>query len=102
MKNQKDGKTENGTFPIFYFSGTGNTWWISLRLAENLQKRGLHAQAYSIEQIEPKTAGELIEVAEGAGLGFPIYGSDAPRNFTAWLKKLPVQKEKKPVLLSEK
>jgi len=87
-----------GLFPLFYFSGTGNTWWVSQRLAEKLGERGLQARAYSIEQIEPQAAGELISAAQGVGLGFPTYGSDAPRNFTAWLKALPAQEQKKPLL----
>jgi ferredoxin/flavodoxin len=87
-----------GSFPIFYFSGTGNTWWIGQRITEALRAEGLDAQAYSIEQIEPQAAAKLMEAAVGVGLGFPIYGSDAPRIFTDWLKELPVQKEVKPTL----
>ena len=87
-----------GTFPIFYFSGTGNTWWISQQITEALREQGLEVQTYSIEQIEPAAAGALIEKAVSIGLGFPIYGSDAPRIFTDWLKRLPAQKESKPTL----
>lgn len=87
-----------GTFPIFYFSGTGNTWWASQRIAEALQEQGLQSQAYSIEQIEPKEADKLIKPAIGVGFGFPIYGSDSPRIFTDWFNKLSVQEEEKPTL----
>jgi NAD-dependent dihydropyrimidine dehydrogenase PreA subunit/flavodoxin len=87
-----------GSFPIFYFSGTGNTWWISQHIAKALLEQGLDVQAYSIEQIEPQAAGKLIEKAVGVGLGFPIYGSDVPRIFKNWLDALPAQKEEKPTL----
>ena len=87
-----------GIFPIFYFSGTGNTWWITQQIVEALRSEGLDAQAYSIEQTEPQAAAKLMEAAVGVGLGFPIYGSDAPRIFTDWLAQLPALKEKKATL----
>lgn len=86
------------SFPVFYFSGTGNTWWAALRIAEALQKKGFQSQAFSIEQITPEAAGELIRNSQGAGFGFPVYGSDAPRVFSEWLGRLPVQVEAKPAL----
>ena len=94
----KGSKIVNGSFPIFFFSGTGNTWWITQQIAEALQEQGLEVKTYSIEQIPPQQAAALMEQAVGVGLGFPIYGSDAPRIFTDWLKELPVLKEKKPTL----
>ena len=30
--------------PIFYFSGTGNTWWVGNRIAEALNKMGFNAK----------------------------------------------------------
>ncbi len=38
------------TIPLFYFSGTGNTWWVSQELCQALSARGMEATAYSIEQ----------------------------------------------------
>jgi len=86
------------TIPLFYFSGTGNTWWVSQRLAESLSVRGFRAAAYSIEQISPEEAAGLIRPAAIVGLGFPIYGSDAPRIFHDFLRSLPAQAAEKPVL----
>lgn len=57
----------NGSFPIFFFSGTGNTWWIGQRITEALRAEGLEAQAYSIEQIELRAAAKLMEAAVGVG-----------------------------------
>lgn len=85
-------------FPIFYFSGTGNTWWASQKIAESLQEMGVESQAYSIEQVEPKAADKLIKSAVAVGFGFPIYGSDSPRIFTDWFSKLTKQEEEKPTL----
>lgn len=86
------------SLPLFYFSGTGNTWWVSQRLAEALSAREFDACAYSIEQATPDKVADLIETAEIIGLGFPIYGSDAPRIFHDFLKKLPDQTTEKLVL----
>ncbi len=76
---------------IFYFSGTGNTWWVSERLAETLGTLGIQANAHSIEQVSIEETAALIAEADAVGLGFPIYGSDAPRNFLQFLKALPQQ-----------
>lgn len=84
--------------PLFYFSGTGNTWWVSQRLVEALNTYGFDARAYSIEQITPDKAAALIEKADIIGLGFPIYASDAPRIFHDFLTTLPHQAAAKSVL----
>jgi len=85
-------------FPVFYFSGTGNTWWAATRVAEELNKRGFRASAHSIEQASAKEAADLVRAADMVGLGFPIYGSDAPVNFRAFLKGLPDQEIPIPTL----
>jgi flavodoxin len=35
---------------IFYFSGTGNTWWISNRIAKALEAKEISASTVSIEK----------------------------------------------------
>jgi ferredoxin/flavodoxin len=75
--------------PIFYFSGTGNTWWVSMRMIEKLREMGHNVHAYSIEQLPGDKAAQLALNADVIGLGFPIYGSDAPRNFHQFLDQLP-------------
>ncbi len=76
---------------LFYFSGTGNTWWVSERFAETLGTLGFHASSHSIEQVCMQEASELITAADAVGFGFPIYGSDAPRNFLQFINNLPNQ-----------
>ncbi|MCD6576624.1 MAG: EFR1 family ferrodoxin [Anaerolineaceae bacterium] len=83
---------------IFYFSGTGNTWWVSEHIAKELSTRGFHATAHSIEQVNDKETADLIEKSSIIGLGFPIYGSDVPRIFHNFIRALPKQKDQKPVL----
>ncbi len=91
MVNQKP-------LPLFFFSGTGNTWWVSRCLAEALSARGFDAGAHSIEQVAPAQAAALIRSADIIGLGFPIYGSDAPRIFHDFIRSLPEQENEKSVL----
>ena len=83
---------------IFYFSGTGNTWWTSEHIAEELNRHSFNASTYSIEQLTGKEAVDLIEKSSMIGLGFPVYGSDAPRIFHDFLDALPRQKTQVPVL----
>lgn len=63
---------------IFFFSGTGNTWWVSHRMAEALSDRGVDTLAVSIEQVDSSQAAELCESSDLIGIGYPIYGSDLP------------------------
>jgi len=83
---------------ILYFSGTGNTWWVSERIAKGLDKRGMNAMAYSIEKVSIEDASNKIAGADLVGFGFPIFGSDVPRNFLRFLQALPEQPESKDTL----
>jgi ferredoxin/flavodoxin len=83
---------------IFYFSGTGNTGWVSELLSKTLSEHGFQASAYSIEQVSDKETAALIHKSELIGLGFPIYGSDVPRIFHDFLRKLPRLEEEKSIL----
>lgn len=95
---------DKGYLPIFYFSGTGNTWWAASRLAEALAARGFDAEPLSIEQLTPEGAAAAVERAAVLGLGYPIYGSDAPlvvQDFLATLPAvtLPAASRPKPALV---
>ena len=74
---------------IFYFSGTGNTWWVSGRIAESLNKAGLKTNAYSIEKVDEQTADLLVSSAGLVGFGYPIYGSDLPLSMKNFIASLP-------------
>jgi len=83
---------------IFYFSGTGNTWWVSERIVEALKELEVAASAHSIEQVSVQDASAMIAEADTVGFGFPIYGSDVPRYFLRFLEALPPQANGKDTL----
>jgi len=81
---------------IFYFSGTGSTWYVAGSLAEALNNQGAEATAISIEKTNQADSEKAIEESDKIILGFPIYCSGAPRNMEQFIKNLP-QAEGKPV-----
>jgi len=74
---------------IFYFSGTGNTWWVSEELAGQLDKKGLKCRAYSIENLSPERTVALIEESSLVGFGYPVHGSDLPQPMKEFMMALP-------------
>lgn len=74
---------------LFYFSGTGNTWWVSEKLVRLLREKGVAARAFSIERLSPGQAGALLERCDTAGFGYPIYGSDLPEPMKDFIRDLP-------------
>ncbi len=80
---------------VFYFSGTGNTWWVSETLARGLNEKGISASAYSIEKITLLEARRIIEGCDLIGFGFPTHGSDLPFIMKKFFQKLSVDKSKK-------
>ncbi len=74
---------------IFYFSGTGNTWWITEKLKELFNKGGNPTETYSIErkdvdweQLIPK----LLSESDIIGIGYPVYGSSVPEIVKDWVR----------------
>lgn len=63
---------------IFYFSGTGNTWWTANKLAEELTNRGRTVEVHSIEVLDEEKTAELVEAAQTIIFGYPSYGSYLP------------------------
>ncbi|NQT59379.1 MAG: 4Fe-4S binding protein [Bacteroidetes bacterium] len=64
---------------IFYFSGTGNTWWCAQEMKKQLTSANVNCSIISIEQ---STLEEVISVSSESdiiGIGYPIYGSDLPQ-----------------------
>ena len=66
------------TTSIFYFSGTGNTWWVSREMARLLSEREICTRTHSIEQLTTGAATQLMAECDTVGFGYPIYGSDLP------------------------
>lgn len=78
---------------IFYFSGTGNTWFVANTLAELLNHEGAEANAYSIEKIDTEQTQLLIDASDKIVIGYPIYGSTSPRLMQEFLDNLPTPKK---------
>ncbi len=74
---------------IFFFSGTGNTWWLAKTLGLYFEELGVEIKVVNIEymDISLDTIGEFDVV----GLGYPVYGSDCPINFLEFVENLPFQ-----------
>jgi flavodoxin/NAD-dependent dihydropyrimidine dehydrogenase PreA subunit len=87
------------SIPIFFFSGTGNTWWVTQQLTKAMNKEQFQANAFSIEQVTPPQVQKLIDEANIVALGFPIYGSDAPLIMQEFIAALPQIKQPKPILV---
>ena len=78
----------------FYFSGTGNTWWVSQRLAHSLKALGATATFYSIEELSIGSANRLIADCNFVGFGYPVYGSDVPAIMKDFMGRLnPAEKD---------
>lgn len=73
---------------IFYFSGTGNTSWLSRELVSRLTKAGYTTSALSIEKITSLEADSQIAESDIIGFGYPIYGSDSPHNMKEFILAL--------------
>ena len=77
---------------IFYFSGTGNTWWASQELKYELEKLKHTVEVYSLENPilkEENKINDIIKSNEHIVIGYPTYGSDLPLNMRAFVKNLP-------------
>ena len=77
---------------IFYFSGTGNTWFIAESLRKGLFIRGIDVDCYSIEDSELAKTGaieQLITESSHIIIGYPIYGSVAPRPMIEFIERFP-------------
>ncbi|UNC91087.1 EFR1 family ferrodoxin [Candidatus Contubernalis alkaliaceticus] len=80
---------------IFYFSGTGNTWWVSETFVRIFNEKGITASAYSVEKINGSRAGRIISESDLVGFGFPTHGSDLPFIMKEFFQELPPVKNKR-------
>ena len=85
---------------LFYFTGTGNTWWCAKTLSEQLELLGVSLSIQSIEQVDRASTLALIENSEFIGLAYPIYGSDLPQIMKDFIDDvLPVNAEGKQLFI---
>lgn len=80
---------------IFYFSGTGNTWWVADRIKKQLDAKNINADAVSIDKLDAKKANWWIKTADLVFFGWPVYFSDAPEPMKRFINNLlPIKKGK--------
>ncbi len=87
------------TAVVFYFSGTGNTWWVADRIIRQLDASNINASAVSIDTLTPKKADWWIKTADLVLFGWPVYGSDLPEPVKRFIDTLPVNDKGKHVHL---
>jgi len=76
---------------IFYFSGTGNTWWVSNKIKEQLEQRGHSVKLISIEKENidwENFIKNTLDECDAIGIGHPVYSSDIPEIMQKWIKEI--------------
>ncbi len=89
---------------LFFFSGTGNSWWVANHLAPLLNELELETHIISLESPEgrdPKLWRPKLEEADILGVVFPVYASDYPRIFEPWFEALPEGKDKPAFIVAQ-
>jgi ferredoxin len=74
---------------IFYFSGTGNTWWVTQKLRDIFKEKGHFVELFSIERNDlnwEEIIPSILENGNIIGIGFPVYGSRIPSIMRNWVK----------------
>ena len=76
---------------IFYFSGTGNTWWVVKKFSEISESRGHVVKYISLESdilMNSEKIKEILSHSDLMGIAYPIYGSTMPAIMWDFLEKL--------------
>ena len=71
---------------IYYFSGTGNTYFVVQKLKIHLENLGNSVAIFSCENVQ-----EIDTDCDIVGIAFPIHNSFAPEIFSQFLDKFPQQ-----------
>ncbi|MBR0088112.1 MAG: EFR1 family ferrodoxin [Lachnospiraceae bacterium] len=71
---------------IFYFSGTGNTYFAARKLAEALNDTAVNILKF-------KDMEEVVCEDDVIGFVYPVYGSDCPMIYKRFLRKLKCRKD---------
>lgn len=85
------------TAVVFYFSGTGNTWWVADRIIRQLDASNINASAVSMDTLTPKKADWWIKTADLVLFGWPVYTSYLPQPVSRFIDALPVLEKPKHV-----
>ena len=79
---------------IFYYSGTGNTWYVANKMKYYLSSNTGKCEILSIEDISRLTVQTKINNADIIGFGYPIYASDIPSPMKKFMQKIRISKNK--------
>lgn len=82
---------------IFYFSGTGNTWYAAGALQKALGLEQTKCISIENSDLTDEYLTDMINKAEQVIIGYPIYGSKAPEPMARFISRLPILERKKPV-----
>ncbi len=64
---------------VFYFSGTGSTWWVVNQFKNMAENRDHIVDLYSIEKSDEYDLQKIISTIDVLGFAYPIYGSGLPK-----------------------
>lgn len=76
---------------LFYFSGTGNTWWLCERFKEMAETKGAEVSLHAIDELMASNTASIADVwadNEVVGLAYPVHSSDAPPILYRFLEKV--------------
>ncbi len=85
----------NKKINLYFFSGTGNTFWISRQFAEEMQKSGIETKLIPL----PCPVPEKIDDDTLLAIAFPVYAQTAPPFVCDWIRSLPETKKDTQVIL---
>lgn len=83
---------------LYYFSGTGNTKWVGDRIKENFNKRGHSLVLCDLIDKECAEANH-IDQYDFFVIGTPVYAEMQPKLVDDFVKKLPINKVGKRVII---
>ncbi len=79
-------------FIIFYFTGTGNTWWLAKSFREIAIEAGHSVSLYSLDRWKDHDFEAIVDEwsdADAVGILHPVHSSDAPPIVREFLISLP-------------
>ncbi len=86
---------------VFYFSGTGNTWFAAETLSQKLNDLGIVSTIYSIEKVSPVEANKAIEEGDIAVFCYPVYASYLPKPMEKFINSLCFHNKESAVLCTQ-
>jgi len=84
---------------IFFFSGTGNTYFVSKKIADVLSGQGLDAICLPIDSMTRSEIEWETKSSDLIGIGYPVYASSVPEPIAQFLEILPEVKKPKDLFI---